>query len=283
MPEGPEIKIITNWLDGYTKGTTILDCPDEYPLNSKSEYKKVTGFRNLIGKVLSNVTCKGKQIFFHLCPNPSEPSSPSGSLDFYLNSRLALEGKWSPNEGNNTRFWIKLNGLNSEHKMLYFDDSMNYGGLDLLNVTEYNSKLDSIGPDLLSDNIPFDFYKFKIKGNRIRNKQICDFLMEQSYFSGIGNYLKCEILYECKIRPDKKLCDLPDQDVYNLWNNSIRIIKLSYQHGGLTIKTFWSPEGNKGIFPKKIYGNQVDSLGNPIIKETFKDKRVTHWVPNIQK
>jgi len=31
-----------------------------------------------------------------------------------------------------------------------------------------------------------------------------------------------------------------------------------------------------------VYNQKTDLHGNPVIKEQTKDKRTTHWVPNIQ-
>lgn len=275
MPEGPEVKIITNWLSAYATGWKILDCADVY--------KKKTGYASLKGCIIDKVTCKGKQIFFHL-------KSPTGVMT-YINNRLAMEGKWTSTEEAHMRFWFKLK-MNTEgtggtegaedSKMLYFCDTRNFGGLDLLSQNGYLDKLSKIGPDLLSGDVTLDEYKSKITYSRIKGKQVCDFLMEQKYFSGIGNYLKAEILYICKIRPDRVLSSLHPVDILNLYNISLYIIKESYSHGGLTIKSFWSPEGKKGMYPCRVYNLSTDQYGNPVVKETYDDDRNTHWVPAIQ-
>lgn len=264
MPEGPEVKIITEWLDKYTKETFILDCADIY--------KKTSGFRCLIGYKIENVTCKGKQIFFHL----------TNGTDKYLNNRLAMEGKWTPTEEGHVRFWFKLSTTLGTFKYLYFCDTRNFGGLDMLDVNGYTQKLSKIGADLLSDVVTLPEYIVKIKSGRIKNKQICDFMMEQKYFSGIGNYLKAEILYLCKISPTRTLMSLSDNDIKKLFETSLNVIRESYAHGGLTIKSFWSPEGRKGMYPCRVYNREKDDLGNPIIKATYDDDRNTHWVPALQ-
>ena len=33
----------------------------------------------------------------------------------------------------------------------------------------------------------------------------------------------------------------------------------------------------------KVYNKDMDPLGNKVKKETTKDKRTSHWVPEIQK
>ena len=59
---------------------------------------------------------------------------------------------------------------------------------------------------------------------KLANKQIGDFLHDCKKFSGIGNYLRCEILYECKISPFRKLSELSLDEIENLYKVSLKII-----------------------------------------------------------
>ena len=106
--------------------------------------------------------------------------------------------------------------------------------------------------------------------------------MEQKYFSGIGNYLRAEIMYRNKINPRKTLCSFTDSDIINLYNMIIKQMLIAYGSRGLTIKSYWDPEGNTGKCPLQVYNRKLDPFNNPI--ETFKDKskRTVHWVPIVQ-
>ena len=276
MPEGPEVKVICTWLNEYLKDALIVDCPEGY--------KKKTGYKAIIGYTIEKVTCKGKQLFFHL-NKKKDPEDSSGSLRFYLNSRLAFDGKWSSTEEGHTRFHMRLSRVESSF-YIYFDDTMNRGGLDLWTPEEYLAKLNKIGPDLLSENVGYDLYKSKIKNGRIRNNFICNYLVKQQYFSGVGNYLRAEILYACKIRPDRKLFELSEQDVVNLYTKSIELIKLAHSCGGLTIKTFWAPDGARGKYTCQVYNKNKDELGNNVQKDKYGKgqgaDQYVHWAPNVQ-
>lgn len=269
MPEGPEIKIITNWLNRVTSGSLIQDCPDTY--------KKFIGYKAIIGYKIVKVTCKGKQIFFHL---------NNGVNNFYLNSRLATDGKWSKEKGNYPRFWMKLLTIGEGTVDLFFNDNLNNGGLDLFNEVSFQAKLKKLGPDLLSEDVSYDDYKRVISNNRIKTNYVCNFLVKQQYFSGIGNYLRAEVLYACKIKPDRMLSELTEQDKVNLYNKSIELIKSSYSFKGLTIKTYWAPDGTKGVFPCKVYGKNTDELGNNVVKNKYGKgqgaDQYVHWVPQVQ-
>lgn len=266
MPEGPEVKIVTNWLSEYCTGKLVVDCCPEYKCKS--------GYDTVKDSIIEKVTCKGKQIFFHFS------IKGNGKVDIIYNNRLALFGRWSDiKPENHLRFWFKLSG----DKYLYFSDTTNFGGLDILSPLAYEMKLKEIGPDLLSEEVSFDLYMKKIRSSRIKNQYICKFLTEQKYFSGIGNYLKSEILYFSKIAPHRTLQTLTDAEIFELYTKSIEIIKLSYSYGGLTIETFWSPDGKRGLYPKVVYDSDKDPSGNPIISSSEYDGKSTYWVPALQK
>ena len=95
-------------------------------------------------------------------------------------------------------------------------------------------------------------------------------------------YLKSEILYRSKIRPDRVLSSISDDEINTLYNVTLQTIKEAYLAGGLTIKSFWSPDGQRGMFPVHVYKKEIDPLGNSIVAEKFKDGRTSYWVPKIQ-
>jgi len=107
--------------------------------------------------------------------------------------------------------------------------------------------------------------------------------MEQKFFSGVGNYILAEVLYECKILPTRLLKDLSSEDKYNLWFYSRKILKDSYQYGGVTISTYFGMNGERGIFRVKVYGQKYDPYGNPVSTGVFSNNRTSHFVPNVQK
>ena len=107
-------------------------------------------------------------------------------------------------------------------------------------------------------------------------------MMEQKFFSGVGNYLLAEILYACKILPTRLLKNLSKSDKYNLWFQSRKLLKESYESGGLTIATYFSMSGEKGIFDTKVYMREKDTFGNPVYTGVFSNKRNSHFVPAIQ-
>jgi formamidopyrimidine-DNA glycosylase len=141
----------------------------------------------------------------------------------------------------------------------------------------------SVGPDLLSEEISFPEYKNIITQKRISKKEICKFLLDQKYFSGIGNWILSEIMYECGIAPSRTLGSLSEKDILNLYTVSVKILKDAYAVNGLTITNYINPDGELGTYNVKVYMKDVDPEGNEIVRSTFSDKRTVHWVPSKQK
>ena len=267
MPEGPEVKVVTDWLDLTYRSCVIID---------NQRFPEINGY------CINHIHCKGKQIFFVLVKQDSSR--------LYLNARLGMTGRFTDNPTPIGRFWLKLKltTIDGSLKITVSEKELHYhicyfGHIGMMTNDQYIEKLDQLGPDLLSEHVDYNVWVTKIKNKRIANKQICDFLLEQKYFCGIGNYLKCDILYICKIRPDRPLKLLTDEEIHLLYYYSINIIKQSYSCGGLTIKDFWSPLGKPGLYKTLIYDKEVDKNGYAVVKEDFKDKRTTHWVKEIQK
>jgi formamidopyrimidine-DNA glycosylase len=99
--------------------------------------------------------------------------------------------------------------------------------------------------------------------------------MDQSKFSGIGNYLKCEILFDAKISPHRYLDQITDQDRDQLFRSMKKIYDESIENGGS--KKYGDIFGNPGNFNLRIYENA--KVGEKI---KTADKRYTWFNPKIQ-
>jgi formamidopyrimidine-DNA glycosylase len=166
---------------------------------------------------------------------------------------------------------------------LYYDDSRHFGLLDVVNTTAGLQKLlKEVGPDLLQDSISVQQYYEVLSRKRLSGKTIMSFLLEQKYFSGVGNYLRSEILYACRLDPRRTLGTLTQNDIISLYTNTMNTLQESLKFGGLTIATYWDPDGRKGLYTVRVYGKDKDPLGNPV--EQIKDEhdRTVHWVPKLQ-
>ena len=108
--------------------------------------------------------------------------------------------------------------------------------------------------------------------------------MDQSVIAGVGNYIKAESLYLAKLSPHRTVESLSDDDLILLKQKIQEVMTESFASGGATIRTYKNFNGESGEYGDRfiVYNQKTDPVGNPVVKEQTKDKRKTHWVPNIQ-
>lgn len=264
MPELPECRIITDQLSAKLK---------EQSLNSIS----IVGGRFL-----------------------KEPIPNLDKLKFpIVNARFDAYGKflyWSFD--NEIFFFITLGmtggfGSLSKHSaikfefekdVIYFNDIRRFGTFKVvLDKKELDKKLDSLGwePFINPNNIPEKFWS---RLEKKKDKTIAEVLLDQTLFSGLGNYLKCDILYLAKIHPNRLLSSISQKEVHLLINLYKELALESYKYGGNTIATFRHIDGSKGAYVDhlKVYGKKYDHLGNKVSRIKTKDGRTTYFVEKIQ-
>lgn len=268
MPEGPEVRIHAEQLHKILVGKYLIEIG--YDERSRYRNNPLTNIEKLeYPYEFKRVFSKGKKIVFEL------------SNEIYLISSLGLEGHWQYEHEKHSNLWLSFSDDEDEVYTIYFDDSRHFGTLEIvLSKKDLDKRLSDIGPDILSEEVGYELFSKRIrKGN---NKQICQVLMDQSYVSGIGNYLKSEILYKSKIRPDRLVKNISDDEMKILHENSIKLINSAYGSKGMTSATYRDVYGNEGSFKCVVYGCKKDPLGNDIVTSTFNDKRTTHWVKSVQ-
>jgi len=313
MPEGPEVKQLcvdlrNRILNGYLIGVF-------HDGNSRYKSDGLPGINLLRSEkyLVKSVFTKGKHIFVQLedcIVNDhvvymeirfGEAGRLSLELNTHCNIALSFEQTETVLNSQNSSTLISHDSFNlntqdsstsnsftiqlvTKSFFIYFEDSRHRGAIEFKDKEDLDKKLKKLGPDLLSGDVPYELYFKIITECATRNPhwEICQFMMNQSKLSGIGNYLKADILYMCKIRPDRLLKDLSSIDIQNLYYYSIMLIKEAYDAGGLTIKNFYTIDGEVGAYKKRIYGKQFDDFRNPVIRTEYKDKRTSHWVPNVQ-
>ena len=205
------------------------------------------------------------------------------SNGWYLLNTLGLSGTWTFNKLKHSNVLFKI----KDHKDLYFHDVRNFGTLQFINNMDLlDKKLEKIGFPMLDKKTTFNiflkiFNKYKTKFSK---KYIVEFLMNQEYISGVGNYIKSESLYKCKISPHRLVKDIKSNEIKKLYNSIKEIMNNSYESKGVSKKDFSDIDDNKGEYQDEleVYGKKFDKHGNKVIAEKTRDKRTTYWVKTIQ-
>jgi len=271
MPEGPEVTVITNSLNKLLKNKTLLKikilpggkyenkAPDNYLKFVKNLPLKVDGIKN-----------KGKLIYWRF------------SNDNIMLNHLNMTGFWSIDK---IYKHSALKFIFEDNLILYYTDIRRFGRVEFAKeFNEIEDILKDLGPDVVNDK-GFLFKTFSEIAEKKKKLNITKFLMNQHIISGIGNYLKSEILYESRISPHRTVGSLDKSELKELYINIKKIPQLSLQFNGMSKSDYKDIDGKKGDFEKflKVYCRLKDNDGNKIIKEKTKDSRTTYWVPDLQK
>lgn len=265
MPEGPEVKVISDGIRSHLKGKSIVNAQ---VLSGRYSKKEPEGWNNVQYPVLvTDVSCKGKFIYIALNDGT------------YIFNTLGMTGSWSAKPTSHSRVRFDLD----DGREIYFNDIRNFGTLKFsLKNKDLLKKISELGPDMLSEDISdLDLYKRLKKSN----KTLAESLMDQKVICGVGNYLKSECLYFSRLSPNRMTHDLSQEEVSTLNSVIKSVIRKSYETGGATIYTFSGFDGQVGDYSRRfaIYNQSKDPEGREVTRETTRDGRTTFWIPDIQK
>lgn len=192
---------------------------------------------------------------------------------------LGMSGYWSKTIRPHSHISLEF----TDGSQLFFVDQRRFGTIKFANKTDLDKKLQSLGIDPLNDRT-LSVYSALRKFEKVPNKTIAEALMNQSLFAGIGNYIKCEVLYRSRVSPHRLVKDLTDEEISLIWNWTKLIMDSSYSQGGASIRNYQQVDGSYGnyVFEFEVYAQQVDPFHNKVVREITKDGRTTHWVPELQ-
>lgn len=275
MPEGPEVTVITDGLRQALKNNKITLLA--LPTGSKFNKKTPIGYNDFIKELplkVVDVKSKGKFIYLE-CQN--------GWMIF---SRLLMSGGWFYKEQpKHNHLEIQYTTSKSKFKSIWYVDPRHFCQIKFTkDPADLEKELNKIGPDLLNQPNEITEEDYLNKMRKHNRKTITKVLMDQSIYSGIGNYLKSEILYKIKVSPHALIKNLPDEKIKELLKVSKEKILESYKAGGASVRNYSDIEGKDGTFSFSflVYMKEKDPLGNKIKREKTKDGRTSHWVPMVQ-
>lgn len=269
MPEGPEVKSMVLQLNKFLKGKTLHQIVLHSGRYSKKSPDNFNDFIQTLPLNIIEVRNKGKFIWFQF----------EGGWTMW--NTLGMTGGWNLTKSKHSHCeFILENG-----ESLWFNDMRNFGTIKFCsNEEEFKKKINKLGTDVLETDFTLEVFNKLMTKPKLKEKTIPEIFMNQSYLSGIGNYLKSEILYQSRISPYRKLESLNENDIEILYKNIIKISNDSLKAGGATIRNYSNINDEKGkyVFFFKVYQQKKDPNGFEVKRIETKDKRTTHWVEEVQ-
>ncbi len=227
MPEGPETHRMSDNIKRSLKDKNILSFKFEHnSLKSLKKLKKI---------VIVDVCSLGKAIIIRLKNGMS------------IISHNQLYGKWtfnrpSTNIKNNRQLRLEFITKSKAVRLWSATDISLYE----TNMEMDHPYLSKIGPDVLDISTNQNIIISKLKSKKRWNRQLSSLLLDQTFISGIGNYLRSEILFFSGLIHTKRPSELNKVQISNLAkaikDTSIR----AYKQKGKTVDF---------VFFKNEFGN----------------------------
>ena len=174
MPEGPTIVILKEAVKAFT-GKKVIEISG----NSKIDQER------LLNKKVVAFKSWGKH--FLICFD-----------GFTLRIHFLLFGSYLVNEEKDRPVRLKLRFSNGELNL--YACAIRIIEEDINDVYDWSA-------DVMND--AWDEKKARGKLKKLPNKLVCDALLEQDIFAGVGNIIKNEVLYRIRVHPESKVGKLP--------------------------------------------------------------------------
>lgn len=183
MPEGPSIVIAKEDIKAF-KGQKVI---------AASGLAKID-FDRLENQNITDIKTWGKHLL--LC-----------FKGFTIRVHFMLFGSYLINER-------KATGTNPTLRLTFEDSELNFHTTSVkLLDGDINTHYDW-SEDIMNDN--WDAKKAVQKLKELPNKMICDTLLEQDVFSGVGNIIKNEVLYRARVHPESLTGKIPKAKIKEL-------------------------------------------------------------------
>lgn len=271
MPEGPEIWRTADTLTKALQDKTINDL--YFSFDELKEYES-----KLKGQRIRNVEARGKALvtFFE--------------DDLAMYSHNQLYGKWMIRDAGqepDTNRSLRV-AIHNGEKSAYLYSASEIEMLDQSEV-ERHPYIKKLGPDVLHPDTTFEDILAQFMSDEFKNRKLTTLLLDQGFVSGIGNYLRSEIMFYAKVDPRKKLREYSDDQKEALAKATYKLTTRSYETGGITndpeiveaLERENAKRGDIRFFVYKRTDDRCHKCGS-IIEEEKTGGRKIYFCPSCQ-
>ncbi len=271
MPEGPEIKLAADQI-----GKAIADQPITeifFAFELLKPYQDILSAEQVIA-----VEPRGKALLIRF----------SNQLSIYSHNQLY--GVWFIRPAYQyppTNRQLRLAIHTAKKSALLYSAS----DIQVLNNDEIAAHpfLSKLGPDVLDPTTTIEMVRDRLLDKRFLRRSFPTLLLDQHFLSGLGNYLRSEILFVAGIYPTLRPIDCTDEQLEKLAVAAIALPRQSYATKGITNDLAIANQLKAAGKPRRLYRHWVFSrleqpcylCGTAILKETLGGRRV-YYCPSCQ-
>ncbi len=258
MPELPEVEVVKQSLNKKIKGKIIQKVSVK---NRNLRFKIANNFeKKVINKKIYKIYRFSKYIILKFYDNSCVVIHLGMSGTIHLIDKVKKNTITNSSFYNSPELPKKHNHIVIIFKKieLIYNDPRRFGYLLFFkNEQELKKNFSHFGPEPFSKNFTS---KYIFNYFRKKEKNIKNFLLDQTFISGIGNIYASEILFFCKINPFKKVKNLSLNDCEKIFYFTKLVLKKAIKKGGSSIRDFKNTAGNKGKFQKNFKVYQRENL-----------------------
>lgn len=216
MPEGPEIRRAADSIEAAIRGKETSSVVFTRP-QFKQWQQPLTGSRVIA------VETRGKAMLTRF----------SNGLNLYTHNQLY--GRWycvGAGKAPDTRRQLRVAIHTHDRSALLYSASE----IAVLTESEVGAHpfLSRLGPDVLSGQTTAVLLLQRLMDKKFKRRQLATLLTDQAFIAGIGNYLRCEILFVCRLHPCLKPIQLSQQQLALLSESLLDVPRQSYASEGIT-------------------------------------------------
>lgn len=271
MPEGPEIWNTADALQNALQDKIITDLYFAFDELKKFETK-------LKGKSVKDVEARGKAILTVF------------EDDTVMYSHNQLYGKWivrDKGEEPDTNRSLRV-AIHNGTKSAYLYSASDIEIMDKSEISEH-SYIKKLGPDVLHPDTSYEDIIQQFRSDNFQNRKLTTLLLDQGFISGIGNYLRSEIMFYAGVKPQQKLNKYSDKEKEALAKATVKLSNRSYETGGITndpsiVEALKRENASRKEYRHFVYnrtGNRCHKCGS-IIEEDNTGGRKIYFCPNCQ-
>lgn len=271
MPEGPEIWRTADSLNYALNDKTITGLHFAFESLKKHQAE-------LEGKKVENVEARGKAILMFF------------EGDRVMYSHNQLYGKWMLRENGeqpDTNRKLRVAIHNDVHSAYLYSASQ----IEMLNRQEVSehSYIKKLGPDVLHPETSYETILGQYRDDAFQNRKLTTLLLDQRFVSGIGNYLRSEIMFYAGVDPYKKLRGYSADEKKALAKATVKLSERSYETGGVTndpsiveaLKREQAGKRDQRFFVYKRTDSRCHKCGS-VIREEKTGGRKIYYCPDCQ-
>ena len=218
MPEGPEIRRAAMRIDKVLRGreAEVVDFAQPH----LQRYGSV-----LSGQQIDWVSSRGKALLTRF----------SNELTLYSHNQLY--GRWyivRRDQLPATNRTLRVAIHTATHSaLLYSASDIEVLTPETLPLQKYLARL---GPDALDDCVHWRDILALLESPQFRRRTLAALYLDQGFVAGIGNYLRSEILFEARVNPFDRPCDLTRGQLGGLARATLDLTRQSLATAGITNK-----------------------------------------------